>query len=200
MKRAFTLIEVIIVVVLFTMLFAAIIGIFLNSDRSWRMGQKKLFEQQEARRVMNRITVSLRQANPDWVINSTHYGLTISSSGKRLDFYIPVFDASGDITTLKKVTFKLNTPDYPRQLLQKVGLDDPVVISDDIENISFGGGCAACAAYTCSTLASDCPEVRVEVVTKKNAEFHLISLVTLRNRNAVVSEDVEIEQPEQGEF
>lgn len=199
MKRGFSLVEMMIVIFIFTFLFAAILTVLTTSDRSWRTGQDKLIEQQEARKAMDNMARLIRQSNPDWLVNTTHYPVSISSDNKRIDFYQPLFDASGNITTLKKITFKLN-PDNPNQLLKKEGTSNPVVIANEIDSINFGGGCTGCATFDCLTVANDCPVVNIDVKTKKSIGFSLVSSLTLRNQNITLSEGVGIEQPQEGEF
>lgn len=101
MKKGFSLIEMIVVVGLFTLLFAAILAMLASSDRTWHTGQNKLVEQREARRAMDTMVRLLRQASPDWIItelnpdgtcqNKIHNPVTITQSGERIDFYKPVF-------------------------------------------------------------------------------------------------------------
>jgi len=196
--RSFTLVEMMVVIFIFTLLFGAVIMVLATSDKSWRTYQNKLIEQQEARKAMDYyITVPLRQSSPDWIINGTHYPVTITSN--RIDFYKPFFDSAGNIFKLSKVTFKLN-PDNLNQLLKKEGTQDAVVIANNIESINFGGGCPGCSSFNCSTVADDCPIVKIEIKTKRESEFTLVSQVTLRNQNVTLSEDVEIEEPSEGEF
>lgn len=198
MRRGFTLVEIMVTIALFTFLFGAILAVLITSDRSWRTGQNRLIAQQEARRAMDNIAVLLRQSNPDWVIGTDHYPVTITSNN-RIDFYQPVFNVSGGISNLKKITFKLN-PDNSRQLLKKEGTSNTTVIANNIESITFGGGCSVCSSFNCSSVADDCPVVAIEVKTKKNIEFSLSSKITLRNTNIALAEDVAIEQPAEGEF
>lgn len=96
MKKAFTLVELLVVVSIFTFLFGAILTVLTSSNRSWRTGQNRLVEQQEARKAMDSIAKLLRQSNPDWVVEKTnpdhtiikaHYPVTITSDNKRIDFY-----------------------------------------------------------------------------------------------------------------
>lgn len=198
-KRGFTLVEILVVLGILGFLFAAIFTVLTNSDRYWRLGRDKLDEQQEARKAIGQISRLLRQSNPDWVIDGTHYAVSISDSNQRINFYQPIFDSDGNIDELKKITFKLN-PSDTTQLLKKEGTADSVVVANDIDSISFGGGCAGCGTFTCTSLDVACPVVRVTVNTKKNQIFSLTSLITLRNTNVTLTSDVEVEQPEEGEF
>lgn len=199
MKKGFSLVEMMVVLGLFTFLFGAILTVLAVSDRSWRGGKNKLIEQQEARKVINNISRLLRQSNPDWVINDTHYPVSITEQRKRIDFYNPVFNTDGQISSLKKVTFKLN-PDNAHELLKKEGTSNTVVVTGEIEDISFGGGCSGCASFDCAVVAGDCPVVRIDVKTKKDLEFLLVSDVTLRNQSITLSSDVTVDEPSEGEF
>lgn len=197
MNKGFTLLELMLVVLIFTILFAAILAVLTTQDRSWHVAQYKLTEQQEARKAVDNMSRLLRQSNPDWVINGTHYPVNITLNN-RIDFYQPVFTAAGDISALRKITFKLN-PDDSSQLLKKEGTQNTVVIANNVESINFGGGCSACSAFNCSNVAVDCPVVAINVRTKKNEGFTLISQVTLRNTNIALG-DVVAEEPGEGEF
>lgn len=206
MKNAHTLIELLVVVVIIVFLLGALFTALTNSDISWRLGQNKLSEQEDARRTLDNLTRLLRQSNPEWVVNTVSYPITISDNGKRIDFYQPVFDVSDNISSLKKITFKLN-PSDARQLLKKEGVSDPVVVANNVESLNFGGGCAGCAAFNCLSVDNDCPVVKVDIATKKRQSFEsehqafsLSSQVSVRNYNVSVSGGIPIEQPGEGEF
>lgn len=206
MRRGFTLVEVMVVVLISTVLFGAILTVLVTSDKSWRLGQNKLRAQQEARKAMDNIASYLRESNPQWSVNATLYPVNITDSGRRIDFYQPIFDLSGNITSLKKITFKIN-PSNSRQLLKKEGTQEAVVVANEIESINFGGGCSGCTAFNCTSVANDCPQVRVNITTKKRQSselehqlFNLSSWFTLRNSNVTPSNDTLIEQPSEGEF
>jgi len=197
MNRGFSLMEIMVVVMIFAFLFGAILIVMLTSDRSFRAGQQKMTEQQEARRAMDNMAVLLRQSNPDWLVGGMHYPVSITGNN-RIDFYQPEFDVDGAITQLNKVTFKLN-PSNSSQLLKKVGISPEVVIGTYIESINFGAGCAGCALFNCSSVANDCPVVTIGISTRQGSGFSLSSKVTLRNTSVVLG-DIPIEQPEEGEF
>jgi prepilin-type N-terminal cleavage/methylation domain-containing protein len=197
-KNGITLMETMVVVAIFAVLFSATLTVLINQDATWRLGQDKLTVQQETRQAMNMMSVLLRQTNPDWVINSVHYPVTITG-GNRIDFYKPGFDAEGNIATLRKVTFKLN-PENTRQLLKKEGLSEAITIADNVESINIGGGCSGCAAFNCSTVSADCPVVSVTMQSRKNVDFTLTSKITLRNAAMAVGDETVVEEPEEGEF
>ena len=199
MKKGFTLIEMMVVLGLFVILFAATLTVLTTQDRVWQTGQNKLTEQQEARKAINSLALLLRQSNPDWVINGTHYNVSITDANRRIDFYQPVFTENGEISSLQKVTFKLNPVDTS-QLLRKIGTGNETGVANNVNSITFGGGCVGCAAYNCSSVDVNCPVVVVEVKTQKEVNFTLDSQITLRNTNAILSDGVVIEEPEEGEF
>ncbi len=206
MRKAFTLIELMLVLLIFALLFGTMLTIMTTQDRSWRIGYDKVTAQQEARKAVDEIARLLRQSNPNWVVSGVNYPVAITANN-RIDFYQPIFDAGGAITTLRKITFKLN-PSNIRQLLKKEGVLPEVAVANDVDSVNFGGGCAGCAAFDCANVAIDCPVVTIEIRTRKLREvpwtsqmdqFSLSSQVTLRNTNVATS-DVVIEEPEAGEF
>ena len=189
-KRAYTLVEMMTVLLIFVFIFGAIISIMLASNRSWRTGQNIIIEQQEARKAIGNITRLLRQSNPQW-------GVTLQDD--RILFYRPVFDVNGQIVDTRWVIFRLNPLD-PRQLIKSEQGLSSVVIAQDIEGIKFSGGCAGCIAFNCTSLAVDCPIVMVEVKTRRNEVFTLTSKILLRNTGTALSEDVPVVEPPEGEF
>lgn len=194
MNKAMTLVEVMVVAAIFTALFALILTVLTNSNLTWRVGQDKLTEQQEARRAMMNMGTLLRESNPNWLINGTAYPAVISEGSRRIDFYQPLFDATGNIVTLQKVTYKLN-PINNQQLLLKEGLSSERVVANNVSYLNFGGGCGGCGAFNCTAVAQDCPMVNIEVRTKKINDFILISQITLRNQNITLAGNVTVEQP-----
>ena len=197
----FSLVEMLVILAIFSSLLAALFTLLTDSNRSWRIGQNKLIEQQEARKAMGQITRLLRQSSPRWIQSSSTYPISITS-GSRIDFYVPSFDAEGEISAFRKITFKLD-PDEPRHLLKKEGVSNEVVVAQEIESINFGGGCAGCASFSCSSVADDCPQVEIEIRTKRPTEvqeYILNSLVTLRNVNVAIADGLEVEAPPEGEF
>lgn len=187
---AYTLIEMIVVLAIFILVFASVIGIMLAGDRNWRVGRNIITEQQQARKAMSYIVRSLRQTSPQW---------GFSMQEDRILFYRPIFDANGNIIDTSWVIFRLN-PDDPSQLIKSEQGLDPVVLAEDVDGIKFTGGCAGCAAFNCAALAADCPVVMVEIRTRRNAVFTLTSKVMLRNTSVALSEDVPVIEPPEGEF
>lgn len=141
----------------------------------------------------------LRQSNASWLLGGVTYGITISDANQRIDFYNPVFDAQGVITGLKKITFKLD-PMNSSYLLKKEGTANSVIIAKDVQSINFGGGCAGCAAYNCTTVAVDCPVVTIQFTSRKQVNFTINNQVTFRNSSLTLPGSAVIEEPAQGEF
>jgi prepilin-type N-terminal cleavage/methylation domain-containing protein len=198
-QRGFTFIEMIIVVALFSVLFSVMIGIMLNSDTYFSKGQDKVTEQSEARRVIDTITRDLRSAAPYWLINGTNYTFSITSNFTKLSYYIPVFDANNNVSSVRRITYKID-PSNSSRLLRRAGNTTYSTIANHIDYVNFGAGCAGCASFNCTSLASDCPVVRLEVRTIKSNQFDLVTKIALRNSNVTVANDTEIDAPTGGEF
>jgi prepilin-type N-terminal cleavage/methylation domain-containing protein len=189
-KRGYTLVEMMVVLLIFVFIFGAVITIMLASDRNWRTGRDIIIEQQEARKAIGSVVRLLRQSNPQW-------GITIEND--KILFYRPVFDANGQIIDTRWVIYKLNPLD-PHQLIKSEQGLPTAVITQDVEELKFSGGCAGCAAFNCAALAADCPVVAIEIKTRRHTLFTLNTKVLLRNTNAALPEDVQVAEPPEGEF
>lgn len=142
-RRGFTLIEVMIVVGLFSVLFGVMVGIMYNSDLFFKKGQEKIAQQVEARKVLDILARTLRPAAPNWNIGGVSYPLAASNNFTRLDFYVPEFDSDNALSGVKKVTYKLDPVD-PSRLLMKQGTDPEQVLSEALlRSISAAGASAA---------------------------------------------------------
>jgi type II secretory pathway pseudopilin PulG len=172
---AYTLIELLVVMAIFIFIFGSIISVMLASDRNWRVGQNIITEQQEARKAMDNIVRYLRQSSPQW---------GISVEANKILFYKPVFDANGTIVDTRWVIFKLNPANLQQLIRLEQGLNT-VVVAQYIEDLKF---------------TADYPVVTVEVKTKRNNTFTLISKVKLRNADTVLLAGVPLVEPPEGEF
>jgi prepilin-type N-terminal cleavage/methylation domain-containing protein len=201
-KKAFTLSELMVVVLIFTFLFSAILVIMVSSQHSWRIGQEKAGEQQEARRVADDIVRLLRQSKPEWV--------TIEPSGfpnrDKILFYQPVIDeGTGAVDPGDWFIYKPDPADA-RRLLKKKETGEWMAVAQQIESIRFNGGdCAGCncdfsnsACSTCLSVTADCPLVRLQVESKTGGGFTLSTTVQLRNYTPTPGELPE--PPAEGEF
>jgi prepilin-type N-terminal cleavage/methylation domain-containing protein len=204
-EKGLTLVEILVVIVLFLLLLGAVFAVSLDSERSWRTGQDNIICQQQARRVVDEITRLIRQSSVTWNINGVSYSASISDQNRRLDFFVPEFDSDGNIASLRKITFKLD-PDDPAALLKKEGNSNPVTVARNVDNIYFGAGCTGCVSFDCSTLVSDCPVVTMDIRTRRAGaqgrvfNFSLSARAYLRNQTATLAPETIIDLPGQGEF
>lgn len=203
MKRGLTLVETMVVALIFTFLFAAILTVLATSDLSWRTGRNKLIEQQEARKALDNIVRLLRQSKPEWV--------TISSSGEctgyqKILFYLPVFNDAGDTIDTRWIIFKPNSQDCEQLIRKQEGDTEWTPVAQGIKRIGFSGGdCPDCGCdfsksecLGCANVTNNCPVVKIEIETGEEKEFNLSSYVTLRNYEIGISES--LEPPAEGEF
>ena len=203
--RGMTLVEILVVIVLFLLLFGSIIAVSVDSERSWRTGQDKMICQQQARRVIDEVARLVRQSSVTWAVAGNSYTASISDQNRRLDFFVPEFDSNGNTLSLRKITFKLDPTDST-VLLKKEGNDQPVVVARNVDNIYFGAGCAGCNTFDCSVLLADCPVVEFDVRTRRVGNqnrvytFSLSSKAYLRNQAPALSSEVTVELPGEGEF
>lgn len=207
--RSFTLVEVLLVVAIFTVFFFFVLDFLLSSQRASKSGDIKINEQQQARLAIYRIKNVLQESNYHWEVNNTTYPVTISQNGRRIDFYIPEFypdccpqDCSsidvckdsannihslGEIEKLVKVSIKLDSTAH--QIVKKVGLNPSDIVAKNVEDLSF------------SWADADNNSILVEISIKEKNYYNISSLVKLRNNNInLANETVEIEEPGEGEF
>ncbi len=205
-KNGMTLIEMMFVLVIFTVLFAAMMNILVQSNRTWSVGRAEQELQQEARKALDRVVKELRLSNLRWEANSLYYCLNINSAGDQLEFYLPTFDTYGNITALTAVRYYVGGTNSD-QLLRRVGVVDKVV-AVDINNVAgqkpffdFTTSLYTEATCTCLKGGSCCTDVNCAVsvkipVRKSPYSFSINSSVALRNREANLGsvEVTEIEQ------
>lgn len=173
--RAYSLVEVIVVLFIFVLLFSAVISFVITSDKNWRSGQNRLIEQREARRGMDTMARLIRLSNPAW-------GITIDSN--KILFYRPIFDSNGSIVDLHWVIFKID-PNNSSQLIQLEQGQNQVVLAQNVESVSFVG---------------DLPIISISITTRKNTAFTLGSKIMFRNSSTALPGDIESEVPPEGEF
>jgi hypothetical protein len=193
-RRGHTLVELVVVFCIFLILFSMFTLILRSADRGWEIGRGKIIESREARRAGDKLSGLIREANPDWVLNGTHYPVSISSNNTRIDFYRPIFNTSGIVTSLQKVTFKLD-PTNASTLLMKEGTAAETVAATSVERFFVDCGCAGCTG-----VSDTCPRVVMDIQTMREAGFDWESQVTLRNVAMTVSATATVEEPAEGEF
>lgn len=209
-----TLIELMVVMGIIGFLTTGIVAFLISTDRSWRIGQTQMSEQQEARRAIDDISSILRRAQT----NST-YQVQISDANRRIDFYIPIFypdccpkcgtdttcsaecvdsagncHSRGEVRSLSKITYKLN-PSRATQILKKEGTNPEAVIANNITALNFNCGCLNCVAVNIT-----CPRVDVSVTSQISIPYQLTSKIALRNINMTLPDALPVEQPAEGEF
>lgn len=215
MRKAFTFIEVLVTMGIMSLIFGGVLSFLIMSDNSWQIGRDKLHEQQQARIAIDNIANSLQLASPRWE-DAGGNNYTVSLATSRIDFYIPRFypdccpdDCPGagdcldaqnlthepeDVRSLARATYKLNPSDLT-QLLKKEGTAQSQIVAHQIDSLSFNCGCSGC-----SSVDDSCPFVDVLVTTQAQTQYTIQSTIALRNRNLTLSDSVEVEEPEEGEF
>jgi prepilin-type N-terminal cleavage/methylation domain-containing protein len=207
-KKGFSLLELILVLSIFTFLFAAVLTILATQDRSWRVGYAKLTEQQEARRVVDRVARLLMQSKPEWVAISDDANFP---GNQTVLFYETIFnEATQELEPGGWIGVRLN-PNNGQELRMREQGGDWVAIAQEVESINFFGGdcpqcscflsetaCPACDCSACKNVTSSCPVVKIQIGTRKEKGFSLSTYVTLRNNN-IVSDEIP-EPPAEGEF
>lgn len=203
-NKGFTLIEMVLVVAIFSAIFAAMMALMTHSQTYLSRGQNKVREQQEARRLMETITRNMRDANPAWNINGTYYNLSISANNTNLTFYQPVFNnTTNNVTSVRRITYRRSTF-YPNVLRQKIGSAASNNLTAELHAVNFTGSSDGGATWAC-TSACDMVRIRLEMIKKqmdfnKTTPFVLVNEVTLRNREMAVSNETAVESSEEGEF
>lgn len=205
MEAGFTLVEAMVVTALFSALFGVMMFVMQNSDTYYTKGRDKIAVQTEARRIADTLVTELRAGASAWYWNGTWYNLTISGENNtRLDFYVPVFNAENNLSTIRRVTYKLD-PANPYRLQKKVGVDGIVQnVSESVRAIDFSVGCDNCSSFSCTAFANatpDCPVVRynvtvaVPVADPAAKNFTLEGKVFLQNQNATVGNITDPDDP-----
>lgn len=88
--RAFTLVELMVVILIFSIIAAAVFGVLSMGRKAWHNGTTQVELQQETRRAMDRMVKELRQ--------SSATRIATSFSGDSIVFQVPVdWDNDGDV-------------------------------------------------------------------------------------------------------
>lgn|GEM_PF-773379 len=185
-RAGFTLVELMVAAALFSALFAVMMSVMQNSDTYYTKGKDKIAVQTEARRIVDTLAMEMRSGSSAWYWNGTWYNLTISGENNtRLDYYIPVFDEANNITTLQRVSYKID-PANSHRLLKRVGIDGVVqTVSESVRAIDFSVGCANCTSFSCTAFANatpDCPVVRYNVTVAASAIDPAAKNITLEGK------------------
>ena len=184
------MVELCVILVLFTMIFGIVLSFMAYSNRSWNLGRNKVIEQAQARQAVDSISMLLRQASPRWTIAGNNYDIDINAAGNQLIFYRPVFDASSNITGLVRVKIYLN-PLNNTQLLKMDGTDPAVPIATNISGVSFGPNPMPADITTLQA-------VTMSISTLSGSGYTLSSQVNLRNYTSILPPSTTVEEPPAG--
>ena len=195
-KYGFTLAEALVVVAIFTSLFAILANIFLQSNNAWQIGRNRQIIQQEARKALDRITRDLRVSNFNWQTDSGNCSLIINQDGTQIDFCVPVFNESGNVTSLTAVRYYFSH-DNPDRLLRRTGSTDQVVAVnldnsinqrpyfDLVTSANSSVSCGCSRGLACPDSFADNCVVKIKIPVVKNVHsFNATTAVALRNREA----------------
>ena len=183
--KAFTLLEIVIVIAVLGILLSAIFGVLASSRKDWQSASEQIDRQQDARKAVDRITWELKSSNPSWNVNATLYNISINSAGDQVDFFVPIFDTNNQITTLRAVRYYVGGLNNA-QLLRKEGSIESI-IANNIDNVA-----GQKPFFTFGNTNNTIVDIKIPII-KNNAIFVLESQSNLRNRQANLTEGVIIE-------
>jgi prepilin-type N-terminal cleavage/methylation domain-containing protein len=159
--KGFTLFEVLVTVLIFSLIIASIFGLMRVANESWDAGEGRLALQQGLRQAIEGMIREARQSSPG--------GVTIAPSQSRVDFTIP--DVAGSISY-----YILNS-----QLIREYPTAAVRILASGVNSLIFcckgGVDCLACAD-------SRILEIRLQATRSTHSRaltFALTEQVRLRN-------------------
>lgn len=194
-NKAYTLVEMLIVVVIFSFIFGLTLSLIYYSNQSWRTGRLKLETQQEARKAIDFIALQLRESAPSWQVDGTNYEVEINATGDAIRFYVPTFDNAGVITGLQEERIYCGGQDN-KQLLRITGEGNSIPLTDGVINNIVS------EKPFFQFLNAERSEILVRIPIIRNQDtFVLNSQISLRNNSSIVN-GVPVEEiiGEEGEF
>lgn len=135
MKRAFSLMEVLVSIVLLSVITVGIYDVLLVADKTYRndMGLSDL--QQQTRLAMSGMVKELRQTNAS--------NITINLDGDRIDFKVPEDISTNPVTYSDVITYYFDN----NQVIREYPAGTTRILGNDIDSLSFccenGGSCNA---------------------------------------------------------
>lgn len=109
-QKGMTLTELMVASVILSIILAAAMGVYWNTQKSWQLGDKETKMQEQARIAIMNMSRELRQAYDIWIIPipssagcDTNPALTCYSKDMR--FSIPILDASSNIYGYKIIRY-----------------------------------------------------------------------------------------------
>jgi len=175
MRRSLTLVEVLVAVAIFIILFGIVITFLINYDKFFKLNEIRIRQQEEAKKVFLSVSELLRQA-----INSTNCQISIIQNNTGIEFCIPnITTTTNNITSLRRVKVFFNQTN--NTLLKKEGIEPNITIANNIKDIYF---------YKESDF-----KVLMNITVGKDNEFKFNNYtITLRNFIPMSSEGIEIEE------
>lgn len=174
----FTLIEILMVMFLFAVIFGLTLSLIYYSNQSWRIGRLKQQTQQEARKALDFIALELRESAPVWHVDGIDYNIQINASGDAISFYVPSVNNSGTITGLEEVRIYCAGQDN-RQLYKIIGQGGAVPLTGEVINNAVN------QKPFFQFLNAGQTEVSIRIpIMVNNDSFVLSSVISLRNREA----------------
>ncbi len=170
---AFTFLEMIAVIAIFSLITLVIYNVFLSSNMAYKKGSIELELQQSARLAMDNSVNLLRKSASIWRQGTIEYPATITN-GDRIDFYIPIFDANNVMTDLKHARICLSIVDSSH-LVRRIGSPGP----EEIIGVNINNSTAE-DIFQFTSADSRIVEVKIPVI-HKGETFSLTSRVKFRN-------------------
>ena len=123
----FTLVEIMVVVVIVSIISAAVVCTFVVGKRTWFIGSTQVAVQQAARNAISRMTQELTFSSPLKIPNFS------TLSGDTIAFHKPAsVNANGDITWSGTIQYSLNTGQIVRTMGGQTG-----VLANNITALQF---------------------------------------------------------------
>ncbi len=176
MKRyGFTLLELMVVIFIFSIIMAATFGVLSMGTQSWHTGSTQVELQQETRRAMDWMVKEIRQSAEDAIPSMPNPSLSYNSNS--ITFRVPddidgdgdVIDVGGDIEWGNTITYSLLG-----NQVQRTSVGVTTVLANRVVNLQF-------------TKAANIPIIEISLQAQKDAvpgramQSTLNSQVTLRN-------------------
>lgn len=131
-REGLTLIELVIVIFLFSIILAAIFGALATARTSWKAGGSQLSVQQEGRRGLNAITRELRQARLSTITGVPTDGTDYSS----ITFQIPeTISESGTVTWSSNIQYSVGGLNSAQLIRTQDG--NQRVLANNISSLGF---------------------------------------------------------------
>ena len=174
MKRAFTIIEMLVSCVVVTVLIGGVLIMSNVGNREWSTEMRLLNLHQQARQAMHGIVREIRQ--------SQDADITISNGGERIEFRIPRDLFSGSTSYYQPIYYYLSN----EQIIREHPAGTIKVLANDAKSLNFcfwdGIDCCDLATETCSNINT--LEISLETekeLREETLSFSIREEVRLRN-------------------